>query len=127
MPQRLKITAGGVTATAVLNDSPTAEAIWKALPIQARANTWGEEIYFSIPVKLAEDNARAIVSLGDIGYWPPGNAFCIFFGPTPMSKGNEIRPASPVNVVGRVEGDARAFRKVDSGAKITLERSEVEA
>ena len=127
MPKRLKITAGGLTATAVLNDSPTAEAIWKALPIQARANTWGDEIYFSIPVKMAEDNAQSVVNLGDVGYWPPGNAFCIFFGPTPMSQGNEIRPASPVNVVGRVEGDARAFRRVASGAKVALEKSEGEA
>jgi hypothetical protein len=126
MPKRLRITAGGVTATAMLNDSTTAEAIWAALPIQARANTWGDEIYFSIPVKLAEENAQEVVSLGEVGYWPPGNAFCIFYGPTPMSQGNEIRPASPVNVVGRIEGDARAFRRVASGAKIDLERAEGE-
>ena len=123
MPKRLKITAGGLTATAVLNDSPTAEAIWKALPIQARANTWGDEIYFSIPVKMAEDNAQSVVNLGDVGYWPPGNAFCIFFGPTPASRGSEIRPASEVTVFGRVEGDPKQFAKVPSGAKITLERA----
>ncbi len=122
MPRRLRISAGGVTAVAELNDSATADAIWRALPIEARASTWGDEIYFSIPVSLGEDHPRSVVELGDIAYWPPGKAFCIFFGPTPASHGEEIRPASPVNVVGKVEGDARAFRRVTSGARIVLER-----
>src|SRR5215212_1239192 len=109
------ITAGGVTAQAELNDSATAQAIWDALPISARASTWGDEIYFGIPVSQGEDKARATVDMGDLGYWPPGSAFCIFFGPTPMSQNDkEIRPASPVNVVGRVEGDATRFKAVRS-------------
>lgn len=121
---KIRITAGDVTATAVLNSSNTASAIWEALPIQARANTWGDEIYFGIPVHLDEENAQAVVEMGDLGYWPPGHAFCIFFGPTPMSRGNEIRPASPVNVLGKVEGDPTAFTKVPSGTVVRLEKLE---
>ena len=96
MARRISISAGAVNATALLNDSATAEAIWNALPIESLGNTWGEEIYFTIPVEMGEDNGQPTVDLGDLGYWPPGPAFCIFFGPTPMSRGNEIRPASPV-------------------------------
>ena len=111
-----------MTVTAELHDSRTADAIWQALPIEARGSTWGDEIYFSIPVSLGEESAQSVVDLGDIGYWPPGKAFCIFYGPTPASQGDEIRPASPVNVVGKIEGDPKVFRRVPSGAKITLER-----
>ncbi len=122
--RRIRITADDVSATAVLNDSDTAEAIWRALPIEARGNTWGDEIYFAIPVHLDEEDAQEVVDMGDLGYWPPGHAFCIFFGRTPMSRGNEIRPASPVNVFGKVEGDATAFTRVSSGARVRLERVE---
>jgi len=120
---RIRITAGGVTAEAELNDSPTAQAIWEALPITARGNLWGEEIYFRIPVdeKLADD-ARADVSVGELGYWPPGSAFCIFFGRTPASVGDEPRAASPVNPVGHVLGDATIFRQVGDGEVVTLTR-----
>jgi len=119
----IRITAGSVSATAQLNDSKTADAIWNALPIEARGNTWGDEIYFSIPVNVGPENGREVVQLGDLGYWPPGTAFCIFFGPTPASRGNEIRPASPVNVFGRVDGDPTVFRKVAGGTKIVIERA----
>jgi hypothetical protein len=119
----IKITAGTVSAQATLNDSRTARSIWDALPIEAKAQTWGDEIYFAIGVDEAEDSAKAVVELGDLGYWPPGHAFCIFFGPTPASQGNEIRPASPVNVVGRVTGDATTFKRVKSGARVVIERS----
>lgn len=123
--RKLKITAGAVTATALLNDSPTADAIWAALPMEARGNIWGDEIYFGIPVHLSEaDDAMDVVEMGDLGYWAPGHAFCIFFGPTPMSLGNEIRPASPVNVFGRVEGDATIFRKVAGGTRVVLAAAE---
>jgi hypothetical protein len=104
-----------------LNDTPTARAIWKALPIEARASTWGDEIYFSIPVHEPVVAGQEVVELGDVAYWPPGQAFCIFFGPTPMSQSDEIRPASAVNVVGRVEGDPRIFRRVGSGTRVVLE------
>lgn len=108
---------------AELNNSETAKKIWEALPIEANVQTWGDEIYFSIPVKLGLENAKAIVLEGDLGYWPPGNAFCIFFGLTPASQGNEIRPASPVNVFGKIIGDSQVFKKVPSSAKIIIEKS----
>ena len=124
MARRLRITAGEVTATATLADSKTADAIWNALPIDECGSTWGDEIYFGIPVHLGEDDSQAVVQIGDLAYWPPGKAFCIFFGPTPASRGNEIRPASPVNIFGRVEGDATAFTRVSSGTRVRLERVE---
>lgn len=122
MALTLRIAAGPVSAQAALNDSPTAQAVWAALPIEAAAQTWGDEIYFPIPVSLAEEDAQAVVAPGDLGYWPPGRAFCIFFGPTPASRGDECRPASPVNVVGRVDGDPTVFKTVRAGARIRLER-----
>ena len=120
--RQIRIRAGQVEATADLNDSPTADAVWKALPLSASANTWGDEIYFSIPVKVAEENAQAVVSLGDLGYWPPGHAFCLFFGPTPASRGQEIRPASPVNVFGRIVGDPTVLKAVRDGEAVTVEQ-----
>jgi hypothetical protein len=122
MARSIRITAGQVVATAELNDSKTAAAIWEALPIEAKADTWGDEIYFGIPVRAEADAAKEVVDLGDLAFWPPGHAFCIFFGPTPASRGDEIRPASPVNVVGRVHGDATVFKKVRAGTRVTLER-----
>ena len=122
MARSIRITAGQVVATAELNDSKTAVAIWEALPIEAKADTWGDEIYFGIPVRAEADAAKEVVALGDLAFWPPGHAFCIFFGPTPASRGDEIRPASPVNVVGRVNGDATVFKKVRAGTRVTLER-----
>jgi len=120
----IRITAGKVQATAELNDSATADAIWNALPIKARANTWGDEIYFSIPVQLEEAaDAKAVVELGDLGYWSPGSAMCIFFGPTPVSRGKEIRPASPVNLFGKIKGDATVFKTVRSGDSVLVEKA----
>ena len=124
MAGRIRITAGDVTAYAELNDSNTAAAIAAALPLEGRANTWGDEIYFSIPVDCEPENGREVVDLGDLGYWPPGTAFCIFFGRTPASRGDEIRPASPVNVFGKVEGDPTVFKSVPDGAVVTLEEAE---
>ena len=124
MSHRIVIEAGSVTVQAELNDSPTAELIWQALPITAQANTWGDEIYFGVPVQAVQaDDARAEVEVGDLGYWPVGSAFCIFFGPTPLSTDAQPRAASPVNVVGRVLGDATAFREVRGGSAVTLSRS----
>jgi hypothetical protein len=121
MPRAIRITAGPVALDAELNDSKSAAAIAAALPIEAKAETWGDEIYFDIGLALAGDSAQEVVALGDLGYWPPGQAFCIFFGPTPMSRGDEIRPASAVNVVGRVVGDARAFKRVRAGSRVRIE------
>ena len=123
--RRIRITADDVSTTATLNDSSTADAIWNALPFEAQANTWGEEIYFGIPVHLDEaDGASDVVDMGDLGYWPAGHAFCIFFGRTPASKDDEIRAASAVNVFGRVEGDATIFASVPCGASIRIEKVE---
>jgi hypothetical protein len=124
LPNRIKITAGEVSATATLNESGTAHAIWGALPIEARGSTWGDEIYFAIPVDKAEEDAKPVVDLGAIAYWPPGKAFCIFFGPTPASHGDECRPASPVNVVGKIDGDSTVFKKVPSGVRVVLAKEE---
>lgn len=123
MAYKIRIIAGDLEMKAELNDSPTARAIWQALPVEARANTWGEEIYFALPVAQAALDATAVevVAVGDLGYWPTGNAFCIFFGPTPMSRGAEIRPASAVNLIGRVLGDAGEFKRVPGGDLIRLE------
>lgn len=124
MSRTIRIIAGAVQAEAVLNESPTATKIWDALPIEARGNTWGEEIYFGIPVEAAEERgAREVVAVGELGYWPPGSAFCIFFGRTPASTDQRPRAASAVNIVGQVSGDATVFRPVRSGAKVRLERA----
>jgi len=125
-PKRIRITAHPVTMEAELNDSQTAQLIWEALPIEARGNTWGDEIYFSIPVAADLENSQGVVELGDLAYWPPGTAFCIFFGPTPMSQGNEIRPASPVNVIGKLSGDPKAFKQVKSGTAVKIEHVTVQ-
>ncbi len=123
MERKIKITAGNIEVRAQLNDSPTAQKIWEALPIEAKGDTWGDEIYFGIPVKAAlEKGAREVVEVGDLGFWPPGSAFCIFFGPTPVSRGSEVRPASAVNVIGRVGDDAKVFKKVPAGAKVRIEK-----
>ena len=123
MPARaIRITAGTVSATATLNESATAGAIWDALPIEAKAETWGDEIYFGIGLECRAESPKATVQMGDLGYWPPGQAFCIFFGPTPVSRGDEIRPASPVNVVGQVGGDATVFKRVRAGTRVRIER-----
>ncbi|MFH1179388.1 MAG: cyclophilin-like fold protein [Candidatus Bathyarchaeota archaeon] len=123
---KIKITTSSTgTVDAVLSDENlrTAKAIYEALPIKGNANLWGDEIYFSIPVEANPENGKSVVELGDVAYWPPGNAFCIFFGPTPMSHGDEIRPASAVNVFGRITGDPKVFKKVRNGEKVTVERA----
>lgn len=118
------IITGTLRVPATLNDTDTARAVTDALPIQASASTWGDEIYFGIPVDAGLEDGRATVDLGDLGYWPPGRAFCIFFGRTPASRGDEIRPASEVTVIGRIVGDATVFKQVPSGEAITIERVE---
>jgi hypothetical protein len=121
----ISITAGEVSVRAELNDGPTAARIWEGLPIEAKASTWGDEIYFGIPVRAGEEpGAKEDVEVGDLGYWPPGHAFCIFFGPTPASTGAKPRAASPVNLVGRAVGDAKELRKVRDGERVRLERAE---
>jgi hypothetical protein len=118
----IRIRIGTLSIEAELHDTPTGRQIAGALPIQASFNTWGDEIYFAIPVvSELEDNAREVVDVGDLGYWPPGKALCIFFGQTPMSRPGEIRPASAVNIVGKVKGDASQFKEVMRERQVILE------
>ncbi len=124
MEMKIRILIDDLKVEAELNDSKTAQLIWEALPIEAKANLWGEEIYFSIPVKTGlEKGAKEVVSAGDLGYWPTGHAFCIFFGPTPASRGDEIRAASAVNLIGKVLSDPKVFRKAKDREKIVLEKA----
>ena len=125
MPVDITIRIAGKTVAAELNDTETARAIVDALPLEAEFSTWGDEIYFPVPVKTGLDNPREIVEIGEIGYWPPGNAFCIFYGATPGSTEDRILPASPVNSIGRVLDDPRKFtRLVKKANKIQIMRSE---
>jgi uncharacterized protein len=122
MDRAIRITAGSVSAEARLNESKTAGAIWDALPIDAKGQTWGDEIYFDIGLTAGPESPREVVELGALAYWPPGHAFCIFFGPTPASRGEECRAASAVNVVGKLQGDPSVFKTVGSGTRVTIER-----
>jgi hypothetical protein len=121
---KIKIQISTLSAEAELNDSPTAKKVAEALPITASFNTWGDEIYFTIPVDAElDETAREEVEMGDLGYWPSGNAFCIFFGQTPMSEPGRIVPASAVNIIGRVIGDAARFKDVIQETEVILEPS----
>ena len=121
---KIKITAGKVALEAELNDSPTAKKVLAALPITGRASRWGDEIYFTIPVEDEEaPNARADMAVGEMAYWPPGSAFCIFWGPTPASDGKEPRAASAVNPLGKIIGDPTKFGAVRSGEKVVIEKA----
>ncbi len=121
MGQRIRITVGAIQAEGKLADNATGRMVAEALPISASARTWGDEIYFPIPVESELEDGKEVVEMGDLGYWPPGNAFCIFFGPTPASRGTEIRPASAVTIIGRVDGDATVFRAAASGETVVVE------
>lgn len=121
MNMKIKIKSGNIFVEAKLNNTKTADVIYKALPIEGIVNLWGDEIYFSIPIILdLEEDAKEIVENGDLGYWPSGNAFCIFFGPTPVSKENEIRPASKVNVFGQIISDIKVLKNITAGSKIKV-------
>lgn len=120
----IEIITAGLSLPAELNASPTAQKVWAALPIEGQANRWGDEIYFRIPVVAElEPDARAEVAVGELGFWPQGSAFCIFFGPTLASTDERPRAYSPVNIIGRVLADARVLRSVSDGAPITLRRA----
>jgi len=121
MARNITIRAGDLVLDAELNDTDTAEAVWDALPIHANGSTWGDEIYFQIPVEADLEDGQETVELGDLGYWPPGSAFCLFFGRTPASRGGEIRPASEVTVIGRILSDTEPLKAVASGSEISIE------
>ena len=121
--RQIEISAGDVIVTAVLNDSDTADELWAALPITARAQTWGDEIYFSIPVSVEEAaDSQETVEMGAVAFWPPGSALCLFWGPTPMSAPGEIRPASAVNVMGLIDGDPTVLGGVADGTEVVVAR-----
>ncbi len=120
----IKITFKSVSVEGYLASTGCAKSIAAALPLHGIVNTWGEEIYFEIPVNVQLDETKTgIVEKGDIGYWPPGRAFCIFFGRTPASRGDEIRPASAVNIAGKITGNLEALFSVTDGEPVTIEKS----
>jgi hypothetical protein len=124
MPVKIKISIGEVTVYAELLDTACAQAIARSLPIEARPNVWGDEFYFTIPVSMPlDETATTRIVVGDIGFWPPGNALAIFFGPTPMSSGPDPVPASEVNMVGKIIGDATSLRKAKGASVIRIEKS----
>ena len=122
--RRVRISAGTVAAYATLNESSVADAVWQALPLDVRMQTWGDELYGAVPLTLPLESPQEVVDVGDLAFWPPGHALCIFFGPTPASVGDEPRAASEVTVFGRVEGDSTVFRLVRSGEKLRFEQAE---
>jgi len=118
----IRIVIGNMTLDAELNDGPTARKVAGILPLLASFSTWGDEIYFKIPVKAElDESAREEVEMGDLGYWPTGRAFCIFFGPTPMSTPGKIIPASAVNIIGKVKGDVSKLKEVMEKSQVAVE------
>jgi len=121
MPHKVNIIAENVQVEAELNDGPTAKSIIDALPIETFAKRWGGEIYFSIDVEATlEEDSRDVLEAGELAFWPPGKAFCIFFGPTPASQGDEIRAASKVNIIGKMKSDASGLWDVPNEATIVI-------
>ena len=122
MPDMISIKAGTIQVQAELNSTRTARALLAILPVKATANTWGDEIYFDVPLTAEIEDGRQVVEMGDVAYWPDGPSLCLFFGRTPASRGDEIRAASPVTVLGRILGDPKVLKSVRSGAEVTVEK-----
>jgi hypothetical protein len=121
--RQIKMTIGSVILEAELLDTPTAEAIWNALPFTSKANTWGEEVYFSTPVHVKrEADARDVVQPGELAFWIEGDSIAIGFGRTPISQGNEIRLAAKTNIWGKAKEDVKQLKSVKSGAAIKVEK-----
>jgi hypothetical protein len=121
----ITISIDDICVDAELGTSATAAKILEALPLEGIANTWGNEIYFTIPITLQQEpDARAEVDIGEIAFWPMGKAFCIFFGPTPVSRDEKPRAYSPVNVFGRLIGDATVLKGIANGARIRVDRKQ---
>ena len=121
--RKILITISNLSVSAELNNSVSADKIWEALPLSGSANVWGDEIYFEIPVSLKEvSDAQQEVEVGTLAYWPPGSALCVFFGKTPVSTSDKPKAYSPVNVLGLVDGDSRAFKIVEAGDQIVIDK-----
>lgn len=118
---KIKLNFETATVLVTLNDSQAARTIWKALPFDSKASTWGDEIYFETPVKTKLQAGTTEVKKGDVGYWPTGKALCLFLGPTPISKGEQIIPASAVDIVGKIEGDLSALKNISDGEEVRCE------
>jgi hypothetical protein len=121
---RIKITIGKLLVFASLNESKTAKLIWDNLPITAKAERWGDEVYFYIKPKtsIEKEYARDVVEVGDVAYWPSGPCMCLFFGLTPVSRDGKIMPASTVNVFGKLEGDPYLLKGVKDGDPLKVEK-----
>ena len=119
--KRVRIVAGAAASYAILNETKVAAAVWAALPLDFRVQRWGDELYGSVPLALPQEAPQEVVEVGDLAWWPPGHAVCLFFGPTPASVGQEPRAASDVTVFGRIEGDATVFRTIDGSARMRIE------
>ena len=122
MVNMISIKAGTIQVQAELNNTRTAKSLFRILPIKATINTWGDEIYFDVPLNVEIEDRKQVVQVGDVAYWPDGPSLCLFFGRTPASRGDEIRAASPVTILGRIIGDPKVLRAVRSGAAITVEK-----
>ena len=126
MTKKIQLTIDKEVFLAELNNSTTAESIFQSLPIEATGSTWGDEIYFGIPVEASLEDPKESVEEGDLAYWPPGKAFCIFYGLTPASTENEIRPASAVNVIGKIKGDTSSLKGKVGSAMVIIEAIQAE-
>ncbi len=124
MAKKILIEVDGVEATAELYDNEMAEKIWQSLPLSGQVRTWGDEIYFPVTVEEGEGERKAEVDVGELAFWNQGNAFCIFFGPTPSSTGDKPRPASPVTVFGMLEGDPEEFKQASVNDDISVKKAE---
>lgn len=120
--KKVKIIINEQEFEAELNDTKTAKEIYKALPIEARGNFWGDEIYFTIPVDKKNENPTEDLKVGDLAYWPSGSAFCIFYGQTPASTNSRPRPASPVTVIGKIKTDLQKLQSLKK-AKVRVDRA----
>jgi hypothetical protein len=122
MANMISIKASTIQVQVEMNNTRTTKALIGILPVKAKVNTWGDEIYFDIPLNMEIENGKQVVEMGDVAYWPEGPCLCLFFGQTPASRGNEIRAASPVTVLGRIVGDPKVLKSVRSGAEVTVEK-----
>lgn len=122
MRNTIRIKVDAVEIEVELNSTRTARALLRTLPLKARANTWGNEIYFDVPLHVEIENGKEVVEIGDVAYWPDGPSLCLFFGRTPASHGDEVRAASAVTVVGRIIDDPNVLKPVKQGAEVTIEK-----